>query len=122
MGLALPPLVAGECSVYSVRRLHCRAHNFCLVAAWGTRSRVIRTGTLRSMRSISRPPRAFRPDCCRLWPETDVHRQLATALRLILEEPDAIDRWCAGKNVFAAAILAPDDPEQAFCRELTLIS
>ena len=38
MGLAspaLPPLVAGECSVYSVRRLHCRAHNFCLVAAWG---------------------------------------------------------------------------------------
>ena len=38
--------------------------------------------------------------------------ELTAALRVILEDPDAILRWCAGENVFAAAELSPDDPEQ----------
>jgi hypothetical protein len=38
--------------------------------------------------------------------------ELTTALRIVLEDPNVALRWRAGENVFAAAELPPDDPEQ----------
>jgi Fe-S-cluster containining protein len=113
--LPCPLLVAGECSVYSVRPLDCRAYNSCSVAAcrhafesyadWDvpvdaehqSYYKSLQAGLLQALAGSGRPASLL---------------ELTAALRLILEEPDAIGRWCAGENVFAAAELDPDDPEQ----------
>lgn len=113
--LPCPLLVAGECSVYSVRPLDCRAYNSCSVAAcrgafesyadWDvpvdaehqSYYKSLQAGLLQALAGSERSSSLL---------------ELTAALRLILEEPDVIGRWCAGENVFAAAELDPSDPEQ----------
>ena len=110
-----PLLVANECSVYPVRPLDCRAYNSRSVAAcrdafesyadWDVPVdaehqsfyKSVQAGLLQALAGSGR-----------LAPLLE----LTAALRVILEDPDAILRWCAGENVFAAAELPPDDPEQ----------
>ena len=110
-----PLLVANECSVYPVRPLDCRAYNSRLVAAcqdafesyadWDVPVdaehqsfyKSVQAGLLPALARSGRPASLL---------------ELTAALRVILEDPDAILRWCAGENVFAAAELSPDDPEQ----------
>ena len=113
--LPCPLLVANECSVYPVRPLDCRAYNSRSVAAcrdafesyadWDVPVdaehqsfyKSVQAGLLQAMARSGRPASLL---------------ELTAALRVILEDPDAILRWCAGENVFAAAELSPDDPEQ----------
>ena len=113
--LPCPLLVADECSVYPVRPLDCRAYNSCSVAAcrdafesyadWDVPVdaehqsfyKSVQAGLLQALAGSGRPASLL---------------ELTAALRVILEDPDAILRWCAGENVFAAAELTPDDPEQ----------
>ena len=38
--------------------------------------------------------------------------ELTAALRIIFEDPLAIERWLGGENPFAGAELDPSDPEQ----------
>jgi len=113
--LPCPLLVANECSVYSVRPLDCRAYNSRSVAAcrnafesyaeWDVPVDVehqssyksVQAGLLQALAGSGRPASLL---------------ELTAALRVILDDPDAIFRWCAGENVFAAAELASDDPEQ----------
>jgi Fe-S-cluster containining protein len=110
-----PLLVASECSVYQVRPLDCRSYNSRSVAAcrnafesyadWDVpvdaehRSsyKSVQAGLLQALAGSGRPASLL---------------ELTAALRVILEDPGAILRWCAGENVFAAAELPPDDPEQ----------
>jgi Fe-S-cluster containining protein len=113
--LPCPLLIAGECSVYRVRPLDCRAYNSRSVAAcrnafevyaeWDvpveaehqSYHKTLQAGLLQALAGSGRPSTLL---------------ELTAALRVILEDPDAILRWCAGENVFAAAELDPDDPEQ----------
>jgi hypothetical protein len=113
--LPCPLLVANECSVYPVRPLDCRAYNSRSVAAcrdafesyadWDVPVdaehqsfyKSVQAGLLQALARSGRPASLL---------------ELTAALRVILEDPDAILRWCAGENVFAAAELSPDDPEQ----------
>jgi hypothetical protein len=113
--LPCPLLVAGECSVYPVRPLDCRAYNSQSVAAcrdafeayaeWDvpvdaehqSSYKSLQAGLLQALAGSGRPASLL---------------ELTAALRMLLEDPHAIVRWCAGENVFAAAELAPDDPEQ----------
>jgi Fe-S-cluster containining protein len=110
-----PLLVANECSVYSVRPLDCRAYNSCSVAAcrdafesyaeWDvpvdaehqSSYKCVQAGLLYALAGSGRPASLL---------------ELTAALRILLEDPNASVRWCAGENVFAVAELAPDDPEQ----------
>jgi Fe-S-cluster containining protein len=110
-----PLLVANECSVYSVRPLDCRAYNSRSVAAcqdafesyvdWDVpvdaqhqfSYKTVQAGLLQALAASGRPASLL---------------ELTTALRILLEDPNAAVRWCAGENVFAAAELPPDDPEQ----------
>ena len=110
-----PLLVANECSVYPVRPLDCRAYNSRSVAAcrdafesyadWDVPVdaehqsfyKSVQAGLLQALAGSGRPASLL---------------ELTAALRVLLEDPDAILRWCAGENVFAAAELPPDDPEQ----------
>ena len=113
--LPCPLLVANECSVYPVRPLDCRAYNSRSVAAcrdaferyadWDVPVdaehqsfyKSVQAGLLQALARSGRPASLL---------------ELTAALRVILEDPDAVPRWCAGENVFAAAELSPDDPEQ----------
>ena len=113
--LPCPLLVGNECTVYPVRPLDCRAYNSRSVAAcraafesyadWDVpvdakhRSfyKSVQAGLLQALAGSGRSSSLL---------------EFTAALRLILEDPDAILRWCAGENVFAAAELTPDDPEQ----------
>jgi len=113
--LPCPLLVANECSVYPVRPLDCRAYTSRSVAAcrdafesyadWDVPVdaehqsfyKSVQAGLLQALARSGRPASLL---------------ELTAALRVILEDPDAILRWCAGENVFAAAELSPDDPEQ----------
>jgi len=110
-----PLLLANECSVYSVRPLDCRAYNSRSVAAcrdafesyanWDVPVdaehqsfyKSIQAGLLQALARSRRPASLL---------------ELTTALRILLEDPNAAARWSAGENVFAAAELTPDDPEQ----------
>jgi Fe-S-cluster containining protein len=110
-----PLLVSNECSVYSVRPLDCRAYNSHSVAAcrsafesyaeWNvpvdaehqSSYKSVQAGLLRALAGSGRPASLL---------------ELTAALRILLGDPNAAVRWCAGENVFAAAELAPDDPEQ----------
>jgi Fe-S-cluster containining protein len=110
-----PLLVANECSVYSVRPFDCRAYNSRSVAAcqnafesyaeWDvpvdaehqSSYKCVQAGLLHAMAWSGRPTSLL---------------ELAAALRILLEDPNAAARWCAGENVFAGAELSPDDPEQ----------
>jgi hypothetical protein len=117
--LPCPLLVANECSVYPVRPLDCRAYNSRSVAAcqdafesyadWDVPVdaehqsfyKSVQAGLLPALARSGRPTSLL---------------ELTAALRVILEDPDAILRWCAGENVFAAAG-HPDDPgSRLFCR------
>lgn len=113
--LPCPLLVAGECSVYTTRPLDCRAYNSRSVAAcrdafesyaeWDvpvdtehqSSYKSLQAGLLQALAAGGRPASLL---------------ELTAALRILLEDPYAVTRWCAGENVFAAAELAPDDPEQ----------
>ena len=113
--LPCPLLVANECSVYPVRPLDCRAYNSRSVAAcreafvsysdWEVPvdsehqsfHKSVQAGLLQALVGSGRPASLL---------------ELTAALRVILEDPDATLLWCAGKNVFAATELAPDDAEQ----------
>jgi len=110
-----PLLVANECSVYSVRPLDCRAYNSRSVAAcrdafrsyaqWDvpvdaqhqSSYKCVQAGLLGALAGSGRSASLL---------------ELTAALRIVLEDPNAAVRWCGGENVFAAAELAPDDPEQ----------
>lgn len=110
-----PLLVANKCSVYSVRPLDCRAYNSRSVAAcrnafetyaeWDvpvdaehqSSYKCVQAGLLYALAGSGRPASLL---------------ELTAALHIVLEDPNAAVRWCAGENVFAAAELAPDDPEQ----------
>jgi Fe-S-cluster containining protein len=110
-----PLLVANECSVYSVRPLDCRAYNsrsvtacrnaFESYAKWDVpvdaehqlSYKCVQAGLLYALAGSGRSAWLL---------------ELTAALRILLEDPNAAVRWCAGENVFAAAELAPDDPEQ----------
>ena len=114
--LPCPLLVANECSVYPVRPLDCRAYNSRSVAAcrdafesyadWEVPVdsehqsfyKSVQAGLLQALAGSGRPASLL---------------ELTAALRVILEDPDAILRWCAGENVFAAAELPPDDRRAA---------
>jgi Fe-S-cluster containining protein len=113
--LACPLLVAGECSVYPVRPLDCRAYNSCSVAAcrdafesyadWDVPVdpehqffyKSLQAGLLQALAGSGRASSLL---------------ELTAALRVLLEDPDAVARWCAGENAFAGAELDYDDPEQ----------
>ena len=113
--LPCPLLVAGECSVYPVRPLDCRAYNSRSVAAcrdafesyadWDVPVdaehqsfyKSVQAGLLQALAGSGRLASLL---------------ELTAALRVLFEDPHAIIRWCAGENVFAAAELTPEDPEQ----------
>jgi Fe-S-cluster containining protein len=112
--LPCPLLVAGECSVYPVRPLDCRAYNSCSVAAcraafdsyadWDVPVDIehqsfyksLQAGLLQALAGSGR---------------ASVLLELTAALRLLLEDPYAVARWCVGENAFAGAELGYDDPE-----------
>jgi Fe-S-cluster containining protein len=110
-----PLLVDNECSIYSVRPLDCRAYNSHSVAAcrdafesyaeWDvpvdaehqSSYKCVQAGLIQALAGSGRSASLL---------------ELTAALRILLEDPNAAVRWRAGENVFAAAELAPDDPEQ----------
>jgi Fe-S-cluster containining protein len=113
--LPCPLLIANECSVYPVRPLDCRAYNSLSAAScrdafesysdWDVPVdaehqsfyKTVQAGLLQALAGSGRSTSLL---------------ELSAALRVILEVPFAILRWCAGENVFAAAELPPHDPEQ----------
>jgi Fe-S-cluster containining protein len=112
---ACPMLVDGKCSVYPARPLECRGYNStniesCRAAAenyleWDVPMDIdlmaafksAQAGVLQALTRLGHPPRLV---------------ELTAALRVILEDPTAVDRWFDGENPFASAELDPGDPEQ----------
>ena len=113
--LPCPLLIANECSVYPVRPLDCRAYNSLSAAScrdafesysdWDVPVdaehqsvyKTVQAGLLQALAGSGRSTSLL---------------ELTAALRVILKDPFAILRWCAGQNVFGAAELPPHDPEQ----------
>jgi hypothetical protein len=112
---ACPLLVEGKCSVYAARPLDCRGYNSTSLAAcraasldygeWDvpmdnaimTAFKSAQAGLLQALAGTGRRPHLV---------------ELTAALRIVLEDATAIDRWLAGENPFADAELDPSDPEQ----------
>jgi Putative zinc- or iron-chelating domain len=110
-----PLLAEGRCSVYAARPLDCRGYNSTSLAAcraasldygeWDvpmenaimTAFKSAQAGLLQALAGTGRRPRLV---------------ELTAALRIVLEDAAAIDRWLAGENPFADAELDPSDPEQ----------
>ena len=113
--VACPLLVDGECSVYAVRPLDCRAYNSCSVVAcekayenyagWDvpvdadhqSHYKCVQAGLLQGLAGSDRPASLL---------------ELTAALRVLLEDSHAAARWCTGEDVFAAAELGANDAEQ----------
>jgi Fe-S-cluster containining protein len=112
---ACPLLAEDRCSVYTARPLDCRGYNSASLAAcraafldygeWDVPMDGVLTaayksaqaGLLQALAGAGCRPRLV---------------ELTAALRIVLEDATAIDRWFAGENPFADAELDPSDPEQ----------
>jgi uncharacterized protein len=112
---ACPLLVDDKCSVYAARPLECRGYNSFDVGACGAAARdylgwdvpmddalmgafkSAQAGLLQAVASGGHPPRLV---------------ELTAALRVIFEDPLAIERWLGGEDAFVEAQLDLSDPEQ----------
>jgi hypothetical protein len=114
-GLPCPLLVDGLCSAYAARPLDCRGYNSTSIAscraaaedyrAWDVPmdghlmavNKSAQAGLLQGLTGAGYRPRLV---------------ELTAALRIVLDDETAIDRWLEGENPFAGAELDPSDPEQ----------
>lgn len=113
--LPCPLLVGNECSVYPVRPLDCRAYNSRSVAACRAAFEHYADWNVpvdAKHRSFYKSLQAGLLQALAISGRSASLLELTAALRVILEDPDAILHWCAGEHVFAAGELDSDDPEQ----------
>ncbi len=112
---ACPLLVGKKCSVYAARPLDCRGYNStdvkaCHAAAkdylewevpmdnsWTLAFKSAQAGILQALAGIGQRPRLV---------------EVTAALRVVLSDSTAIERWFGGENPFAEAEIDCADPEQ----------
>ena len=110
-----PLLVDGKCSAYTARPLECRGYNSTDVEAcraaskdylgwdvpmdgmWMLAFKSAEAGLLQALVGNERRPHLV---------------EMTAALRVVLSDGTAIERWFAGDNPFAGAELDSSDPEQ----------